>query len=456
MHIACSVARATSTLRTVFRRSALAAVIAATFASQADAFEPGQIGSIVTFPASAGTADGARAGALNPDGSLVMAGYGGSGAYSVLARMTVSGAPDQTFGSVGLAIYNFSVNLSDELHAIVRMSDGRFVACGQMGGTGTDFVVARFTSDGVLDLSFNMGAGYIDTTFLTAGVAGDQIDVCNAIAVQADGKIVTAGYTTETGPEHVALVRYNADGTLDGNFGSGGRLDIDASSGPTGDSSAQALLIQPDGKLLVAGNAEGPSNSDFLVLRLNSDGSLDQVFGDHGIARNSIGGFDVANAMVLQPDGRIVLAGQSDGDFALARYTSSGALDGSFGSGGVVKTPVGPGQDIAYGLTLMPWGRLVAAGSSRISTTQQGTVVAAVSYNPDGSLDTYFGDGGKVMQRVTGSTGAPDEIFRGVSTDLANGRLWAFGYGTPSTTADFLAVEIGLPDTLFRGGFDSP
>ena len=173
MHTACSAARAVSTLRTTFRRCALAAIVFAALFSQADALQPGQIGTVVTFPASAGTGDGARAAALNPDGSLVMAGYGGSGGYSVLARLTVAGTPDNTFGSVGLVTYDFNNHLNDELHAIVRMSDGRFVGCGQMGGTGTDFVVARFTSDGVLDISFAMGAGYIDTTYLTAGVAGD-------------------------------------------------------------------------------------------------------------------------------------------------------------------------------------------------------------------------------------------------------------------------------------------
>jgi uncharacterized delta-60 repeat protein len=437
---------------TFLGRYALVAAVVLTFAPQADALPPGDIGTVLTFPAT-GTADGARAGTLNPDGSLVMAGYGNSGATSVLARMTFAGAADAGFGSLGLVVYNFNDHLNDELHAIARMNDGRFVACGQMGGSGTDFLVARFTGDGSLDTSFNF-SGYVDTTFLTTGVAGLLVDVCNAVTVQSDGKIVAAGYTTETGPEHVALVRYNTDGTLDGGFGSGGKLDINASVGPTVDSSAQALLIQPDGKLLIGGNAEGPSNSDLLVLRLNGDGTLDQSFGDHGIARNSIGGFDVGNAMVLQPDGRIVLAGQSDGDFALARYTSTGALDASFGTGGVVKTPLGPGQDIAYGLTLMPWGRLVAVGTSRISTTAQGNVIAAVSYNGNGSLDTYFGDGGKRMQRVSGVTGAPDETLYGATVDLVNGRLWAVGYGTPSTDRDFLVVEFGLPDTVFRDGFE--
>jgi uncharacterized delta-60 repeat protein len=457
MHTEDSATRAAATLRAFLGRAALAAAVSAACVTHADALAPGDIGAVVTFPAT-GTADGARAGVLNPDGSLVMAGFGNSGATSVLARMTTGGSADAGFGTlgVGFVIYNFNDHLNDELHAIVRMSDGRFVGCGQMGGTGTDFLVARFNSDGTLDTSFNLGAGYVSTTFLTSGVAGEQIDICNAVAVQPDGKVVAAGYTTETGPEHVALVRYDVDGTLDMNFGSGGRLDINASVGPTVDSSAQALLIQPDGKLLVAGNAEGPSNSDFLVLRLNTDGTLDTTFGDNGIARNSIGGFDVANAMVLEPNGRIVLAGQSDGDFALARYAANGALDATFGSGGAVKTPVGPGQDAAYGLVRMPWGRYVAVGTARISTTAQGVVVAAVAYNPDGSLDTYFGDAGKRMQRVTGFTTPPDEGLNGAAVDLVNGRLWGFGYGTPDTDRDFTVVEFGLPDTIFRGGFESP
>ena len=153
MHIACSAARTTSTLRTFFRRGALAAVIAAACVPSADALQPGEIGDVVIFPAS-GTGNGARAGVLNPDGSLVMAGFGNAGATSVLARMTDTGAVDTGFGTigVGLVIYNFNDHLNDELHAIVRMSDGRFAGCGQMGGTGTDFLVARFNNDGTLDL----------------------------------------------------------------------------------------------------------------------------------------------------------------------------------------------------------------------------------------------------------------------------------------------------------------
>src|SRR5262249_48608031 len=143
--------------------------------------------------------------------------------------------------------------------------------------------------------------------------------------------------------------------------------------------------------------------------------------------RTAVGaGADSANAMVLQPDGKIVLAGQTDAgggiDFGLVRYTATGVVDGTFGSAGIVTTAVGPGADIAYALTLTPWGRLVAAGTARISTTAQGTDIAAVAYNADGTLDRYFGNGGKVMAQVTAH---PDEAIYGLTFDARAGRLWA-------------------------------
>ena len=118
MHIACSVARAGSTLRTFFRRGALAAVIAAAFVPSANALQPGEIGSVVIFPAS-GTGNGARAVTLDPDGSLIMAGWRNAGASSVLARVTAGGAADTLFGTDGLAFYDFNDHLNDELHAIL-------------------------------------------------------------------------------------------------------------------------------------------------------------------------------------------------------------------------------------------------------------------------------------------------------------------------------------------------
>jgi uncharacterized delta-60 repeat protein len=420
------------------------------------ALAPGADGVRVTIPVS-GIADAAQGVTLDPSGNIVLAGSAG-GTKTALARVTPGGVLDGAFGTGGIALNDLSVNLGDSLRAIVRMGDGRYVGCGTFfsAGTATDFVVARFNADGSLDGTFD-GVGYAVTSFLQSGAGGSLFDQCNAVALQADGMIVSAGFTAETGPNHVALTRHTASGALDSAFGSGGKVDVSAAFGASGNSEARALAIQPDGKLLVAGYASGPGNSEFLIARLNVNGTLDTGFGGSGVVRTPVGtGEDIANAMVLQPDGRIVLGGSAiaaDGrrDFALARYTSAGVLDATFGSGGLVMTPVGPSDDIAYTLVRMPWGRLVAAGSARVSTGGPGTDVALVAYNANGTLDHYFGDAGTRMLDVS----AFDDIAYGLTADISGARLWAVGTAEPTTNQDFLVVEFGLPDTIYRNGFEN-
>jgi uncharacterized delta-60 repeat protein len=434
---------------------ALAAMVMA--GGSAHALAPGADGVRVTIPIS-GIYDSAQGVVVDPDGNIVLAGsYGGS--KTALARLTPSGALDATFGAGGVAINDLSVNLSDALRAIARMDDGRYVACGTFFsvGTATDFVVARFNSNGTLDATF--AGGYAVTAFLASGAGGALFDQCNAVALQSDGMVVSAGFTDENGPPQVALTRHTAGGVIDGGFGVGGKVVINAAATVNGSSEAHALVVQPDGKLLVAGYAFGPGNSEFLVMRLNSDGSPDSGFGSGGITRTPVGpGEDIANAMVRQPDGRIVLAGSAivaDGrrDFALARYTTAGLLDPTFGSGGLVTTPVGPSDDIANALILMPWGRLVAAGSARISTGGPGNDLALVSYNANGGVDTYFGTAGTRMVNVSSF----DDVVFGLASDIAGERFWAVGTAAPVATAqDFLAIEFGLDDTIFRDGFESP
>ena len=157
-----------------------------------------------------------------------------------------------------------------------------------------------------------------------------------AVVRQPDGKIIVAGHSSNGANTDFALVRYNgADGSLDTSFGSGGK--VYTAIGP-GDEKGQAAALQPDGKIVVAGFAHNGSNNDFAVVRYNPDGSLDTTFGFGGKLTTPIGaGDDNANGVVLQPDGRIVVVGQSyntltqDFDFAMVRYNPDGSIDNSCG-----------------------------------------------------------------------------------------------------------------------------
>jgi len=450
--------RSASVFSASFLRVSVALLGMSVVAPAAFALPPGGPGVRITIPIS-GTDDTAYAGAVDGAGNVVMAGATSTG-KSVLASITRTGQLNPAFGPDGFVLYDFSTS-TDAWLALVHMSDGRYVGCGvyfNTQGTANDFIVARFLGDGSLDGTFN-GTGYAVTPFLLSGPGGDLFDQCNAVAVDSDGSIVAAGVTDADGPPHVALARYTADGALDGGFGSGGLLDINAGASANASSEAHALLIQPDGKLLVAGYASGTSNSDFLVMRLHADGTFDTTFGTNGIVRTPIGtGEDIGNAMVLQPDGRIVVAGtavitDNRHDFAIARYTNTGALDPTFGSGGFTTTPVGPGDDVAYALTQMPWGRFVAAGSERISTSAGGTDLALVSYNADGTLDRFFGELGIVKLNVSAGSTANDAAYA-LANDIDGEHFWAIGTAAPGTNEDFMAVEFGLNDTIFRHGFD--
>ena len=168
-----------------------------------------------------------------------------------------------------------------------------------------------------------------------------------------------------------------APGDLDPTFGSGGKVTTDVG----GSDGAQAVAIQGDGKVVAAGlgNFAGPGTGDFALARYNPDGSLDTSFGSGGKVTTDFGGFDAASAVAIQPDGKIIAAGRSgSGDFALARYNPDGSLDSSFGSGGKVTTDFG-GFDSAFGVALQADGKIVAAGFQATST-QRGTDIAVARY----------------------------------------------------------------------------
>jgi uncharacterized delta-60 repeat protein len=269
------------------------------------------------------------------------------------------------------------------------------------------------------------GPGDLDGSFSRDGrvltdIAGD--DTATAVAVQPDGRIVVAGFSSRPGgTRRFALVRYDSDGARDPSFGNQGVVTTRLGD----ESAAQAVAIQPDGKIVVAGTASHPERGwDFAVVRYNPDGALDGSFsGDGRLTTDFGGGADGAQALALDPDGNLVVAGESEGDFALARYEPNGDLDPSLSGDGLVTTDFSGFADGANALALQPDGKLALAG---YATEPPGYTYdrfpALARYEPDGDLDPSFGGDGRVITSINYRTAF-------ALAPLEDGRLVVAGSG---------------------------
>ncbi|HEV8718142.1 MAG TPA: hypothetical protein VGX03_35665 [Candidatus Binatia bacterium] len=273
--------------------------------------------------------------------------------------------------------------INDVAAAIALQADGKIVAA---GGADKRFSLVRYDSDGSLDTSF----GTEGKAITRISPDEDVGDIAQTLTPQADGKLVVVGTSWSGTSNDFALVRYNSDGSLDASFGKGGKVITDLSAGYD---DAFALAVQADGKLVVGGMA----TDGIALVRYNPDGSSDSNFNSRVMITRSKVGKIVIHALALQSDGKIAVAGASEGSFALVRYNSDGSLDASFGTGGKVTTPIGDGSAVAYALTLRADGKIVVAG---ITFNDHDFGFAVVCYNPNGSLDTNFGTGGKVVTAI--------------------------------------------------------
>lgn len=345
---------------------------------------------------------------------------------------------DPSFDADGRVLSHFGG--SEGAIALLMQSDGKLVAGGLSNAsnpTSNDFALARYNPDGSLDTSFGAG-GFVLTDF------GDQ-ELIIALVQQADGKLVAGGTSTINGDQDFALARYHPDGSLDTSFGSAARV-LTGFGGRQ--ERVQALIQQPDGKLVAAGLTRiGGSNSprDIVLARYNPDGSLDTGFGDDGRVRTNFGADrdDGALALVQQPDGRLVAAGFTNGAFALVRYNSDGSFDTGFGNGGAVRTPFG-GAVAARSLVRQPDGKLVAAGNSGAAGARDFTLAR---YNPDGSLDTGFGVGGRVVTELGNSDDRVLELVQ-----QPDGKLVAAGRSNASAAERF---DVALARYLANGSLDT-
>jgi uncharacterized delta-60 repeat protein len=296
-----------------------------------------------------GSSEYAEAVAVQADGKLVVAG-------TWLTRYNPDGTLDTSFSGDG--------RVGSGGAAVAVQSDGRIVVA-RTGGSGynQDFSVARYMSDGSPDPSFS-GDGAV-TTDLTG-----YSDWPMGMAIQPDGKIVVAG----SAGDDYGLVRYRKDGTLDPSFGDGGIVATNAYDVDT----LEAVAVQPDGRIVVTGSFSSSAGCDYgcdptyaTLARYLEDGTLDSSFSDDGLLVTELGWNWSWSDMVLQPDGRIVIATEC----GLARYDADGTLDGSFGEGGVL------GVSAGAGLALQDDGKLVVNSRGDFNPKR---------YNADGTLDLAF------------------------------------------------------------------
>jgi uncharacterized delta-60 repeat protein len=383
-------------------------------------------GGIVTTPIGSGN-DGAYSVAIQTDGKLVVAGRSGNGVNTdfALVRYTTNGALDLTFGTGGIVTTPVGSS-NDWAFSVAIQTDGKIVVAGRSyNGSNNDFALVRYTTNGALDLTF--GTGGIVTTPIGSGS-----DLGFSVAIQTDGNIVVAGVSSNGSNNDFALVRYTMNGALDLTFGTGGIVTT-----PIGgaDDQGQSVAIQTDGKLVVAGSSYN-DGYDFALMRYTTNGALDLTFGTGGIVTTDFGSGsnDQAFSVAIQTDGNIVVAGSSiiNGsypDFALVRHTTNGALDLTFGSGGIVTTDFGSLHDQAYSVAIQTDGKLVVAGQSYIGSNWD---FALVRYITNGSLDLTFGSGGIVTTPVGSYT---DEAYSvAIQTD---GKIVVAG----GTNTDFAVVR---------------
>ena len=378
--------------------------------------------------------------ALQPDGKLVLAGssYVSPSYDFSVARYNANGSLDTSFNGTGKVTTPIGAGV-DTAFDVVRQPDGKLVLAGYShNGSNFDFALARYNPNGSLDSSFGSGG-----KVMTPIGSGD--DLAFALALQADGKLIVAGRSYNGSNYVLALARYNPNGSLDPSFGSGGKVTT-----PMGleDASFAAVAVQPDGKVLAAGNSRVNGQLVAALVRYNPNGSLDSSFGSGGKVTTAFGDYADAHSLALQPDGKILAAGTgrtaSQFGFSLARYNVNGSLDASFASGGKVTTPIGSSMDVAEDLALQPDGKVVAAGFSYAGSKR---VFALVRYNPDGSLDPAFGSGGK----ATTTVGTDDQAYALVLQP--DGKLVAGGFTYTGSNIDFALVRyLGNSLTVTKTG----
>lgn len=375
--------------------------------------------------------------AIQSDSKIIVAGnsYGASEVDFALVRYNSNGSLDTTFDTDGRVTTKIGDNWSG-IFSVLIQTDGKIVAVGSSSDEeDIDYSMsaARYNSNGSLDTTFS-GDGKVTTAFSFWNGA-------HAAALQPGGKIILAGYA-QSGPERsIGVLRLDTTGSVDNSFAENGLAITTLDSNKN---LANAFALQPDGKIVAAGYVSDGTDADFALARYHSNGSLDRSFNLDGRVVTVFGGAsDRANAVAIQPDGKIVAAGVSDDDFALARYNSNGSLDSTFSDDGKVTTAISTSQ--VYGVAIQADGKIVAVGSTESFGNED---FALVRYNSDGSQDTTFSGDGLQTTNISAYDRAHSVAIQ------PDGKIILAGTAAPGGNSDFAVVRYltnGSLDTSFGG-----
>ncbi len=393
---------------------------------------------------------------LQPDGKIVMAGYSldNNGYYYSLARLLSSGMLDVSFGIDGKVIVSeIGSALQDIARSVAILSNGNIVAAGYSAvGNTPRYSAVQLLPNGQLDPAFGNGG-----KVLLRPIGTNNRDVSRGLVIQSDGKLVLAGYSTDAGIRKYSAVRLLSDGSLDVTFGTGGTVLV-TPIGNGGNDLCFSLALQPDGKLVLAGFSLNGIQNFYSVVRLLPDGTLDTSFGIGGkVLLTGIGnaGNDRVNAVKIQSDGKIVLAGFSVNGIqtlcSAARLLPNGTLDTSFGNNGTVLLPAigNSNNDVATCLEIQSNGNIVLGGYSQMIGVRQFRYLA-VCLLPDGTLDNTFGSNGIFLFPSLGDNGNASAYASGLQSD---GKIVFGGYTVNNNMYCYSAAR--LTDTFTLSDYQS-
>jgi uncharacterized delta-60 repeat protein len=368
------------------------------------------------------------AGVASDNGQVVVIGTTGtvSAESFSIARYNANGTLDTTFGTSGVATVNFA-NTDDVPAAVSVLPGGQILVAGTAttyvagAPTTSQFAIAELNANGTLDTSFGSGTGEVKFGFSTAATH----DVLTAMVVSPSGVIYLGGRSDSrsTTGNDFAIIALDPAGTPHSSFGAGGQVLIDFDNGSD---TINSLALQTNGDLVAAGSAVVGGITEIALARVLPTGVLDRHFGVGGeVTTNVRGAFDSATSVAIQPKGQIVIGGvsgnaqSSSTDFVVARYTSAGKLDRSFGSGGVVVTSFS-GASAVTQVMIQADGKIVAAGEiagSLSSIVSNQLEIGLARYTTRGVLDTGFDGSGTTVVDPSAATFTTSDTLSTTSLD---------------------------------------